>query len=44
MAREEFPDQIAFNAPLKRSEQKVDSGSACDQEEHLGDSHGVGSV
>jgi hypothetical protein len=44
MAREEFTDQIAFNTPLKRGEQKVDSGSACDQEEHLGERHGLGSV
>jgi hypothetical protein len=44
MPREEFPDQIAFNASLKRGEQKVDSGSACDQEEHLGERHGLGSV
>jgi hypothetical protein len=43
MAREEFPDQVAFKTPLKRSEQEVDPGSACDEEKHLGERHGVAS-
>jgi hypothetical protein len=44
MAWGEFPDQKTFKTPLKRSEQEVDSRSACDEEKHFGERHGVGSA
>jgi hypothetical protein len=40
----ELPDQQELEPPLKRTEQKVDPGSAGDEEQHLGERHGVRSV
>jgi hypothetical protein len=44
MTSEEFPDQIALETSLERSEQEVDSRSACDEKKHFGERHGVRSV
>ena len=41
IACEEFPDQVAFQTPLKWREQNVQPDPACDEEKYLGERHGV---
>jgi hypothetical protein len=37
----DFPDQIAFQPPLKWTEQKVDPDSSGDKEDDLGKGHAM---
>jgi hypothetical protein len=36
---EEFPDEIAFKPPLKRTEQKVDPHACRDEQDDFGKGH-----